>query len=319
MSASLKITAIICTHNRERFIEKCINSLYQQTLDQSLYAVLVVDNGSTDRTAAICQQFTHLPNFKYVYEAEIGLSCARNTGWKVSRTPYIGYLDDDAVADRLWLEKALWSFEQVQPQPEWVGGPVQLEWEVPAPVWLSEAYYGALGWVNWGDLPRFLEAEGEWLVGCNSFYRLDVLQQLHGFDTRLGRKKNLLLSGEEVQFQHRLRALGGRLYYHPDVCMYHFVPKERTEPSFFYKRYYWGGITDYIISRTLKNTAFVPVNQQRDSQSLLKRLLSNSFRAIGCCTPTEQTIQSRIYLAYVVGWLVAAVKYSRQKMDLAAA
>ena len=39
----------------------------------------------------------------------------------------------------------------------------------------------------------------------------------------------------------------------PDVRIFHYVAKERTEPEFFYKRYYWGGITDYIMSRTLKD------------------------------------------------------------------
>lgn len=311
-----EITGIICTHNRERYLERCILSLLDQSLEAHRYEILVVDNGSTDSTREICDRFVDRPNFRYVFEPILGLSQARNTGWQKAQGRYVGYIDDDATADRIWFEKALQSFHSFSPEPEWVGGPVQLEWEVPAPGWLTEEYYGALGWVDWGNDPRFLDGADEWLVGCNSLYRRDILQQLNGFDTRLGRKKKMLLSGEEVQFQHRLKAINGRLYYHPGIRIYHFVAKERTEPSFFYRRYYWGGITDYIMSRTLENVAHEIIVQGKEEGSRIKRLLSKGVQAMGLFTSAEEKIRSRIYLAYVLGWLVAVVKYGWRKMDL---
>jgi hypothetical protein len=139
---------------------------------------------------------------------------------------------------------------------------------------------------------------------------------MQGFDTRLGRKKKMLLSGEETQFQHRLKSLGGQLFYHPGISIHHFVAKERIEPSFFYRRYYWGGITDYIMSRTLKDISFEAISQDQEAGSQVGRLLTKSLQAIGIVTPAEETIRSRIYLAYVLGWLVALVRYGWRKMDL---
>jgi glycosyltransferase involved in cell wall biosynthesis len=316
LSNSPEITGIICTRNRERYLERCILSLFEQTLDPDRYEILVVDNGSTDSTRAICERFLERPGFRYLFEPVAGLSRARNTGWQQARGRYIGYIDDDAFADPQWFAMALEAFHSSSPEPEWVGGPVQLDWEVPAPAWLTRDYYGALGWVDWGDKPRFLEGAGEWLVGCNSLYRRDILELLNGFDTRLGRKKKLLLSGEEVQFQHRLKAINGRLYYHPGICIFHAVPEERTRPSFFYRRYYWGGITDYIMSKTLEDVAYESIAGDGAGESRLKRLLLRTVQATGLFTPSVKKIQSRIYLAYVLGRLVAVVKYGWRKMDL---
>lgn len=315
MADSPEISAVICTHNRERYLERCIASLLAQSIPSSEYEIIIVDNGSTDSTKEICNQFAGRVNFRYLFEPVLGLSQARNTGWKAAQGKYVGYIDDDATAEPAWLENALRSFRSLSPSPEWVGGPVLLEWEAPSPAWLTEEYHGALGRIDWGASSHFLENAHEWLAGGNSFYRRDILQQLNGFDTRLGRKKNLLLSGEEVQFQHRLKAVGGRIYYHPGIRIHHFVPKERTQPSFFYRRYYWGGVTDCLMSKTLRGIPFEAVAQKTDSGSRAGRLFWNALRAAGFFVPTDQAVQSRIYFAYVLGWIVATVRHGRQKKE----
>ena len=309
MSTNPLISGIICTHNREQFLERCIKSMLEQTLAEALYEIVVVDNGSTDSTRSICEQYRSLSNFTYVFEPVLGLSSARNTGWQQARGRYVGYLDDDAWAEETWFEKALWCFEEVKPMPDWVGGPIELEWEVDAPTWITREYETTLGFINWGPNHRFLTDAGERLGGGNSFYPKKLLEKMEGFDTRLGRKKNLLLSGEETQFQHRLKALDGRLYYHPGVKIHHYVGKERTDPGFFYKRYYWGGITDYIMSRTLQNVSFEHISQENSSGSRIGRFLSHGFSSVWPFRSEDKKVQSRIYLSYVMGQLVALIKY----------
>lgn len=283
--------------------------MFEQSLDGALYEIVVVDNGSTDSTRSICERFEHIENFSYVFEPVLGLSSARNTGWQQSRGRYVGYLDDDAWAERTWFDKALWSFENIKPMPEWVGGPIELEWEVVAPSWITQELETTLGYINWGTAHRFLTESGERLGGGNSFYPRSLLVEMNGFDTRLGRKKNLLLSGEETQFQHRLKAMGGRLFYHPGVRIHHYVAKERTAPDFFYKRYYWGGITDYIMSRTLQGVSFEHISQEEESGSRFSRLLTHSFNAVGMYGSEKNTIRSRIYMSYVFGQIMALIKY----------
>ena len=70
------------------------------------------------------------------------------------------------------------------------------------------------------------------------------------------------------------------------------------------------------MSRTLKNISFEAISQDQEAGSQAGRLVTNSLQAIGIATPVEETIQSRIYLAYVLGRLVAVAKYGWRKMDL---
>ena len=249
------ITAVICTRDKAHFLDKCIKSLLRQNLDREKYEILVVDNSSTDTTDDVIKYFENEATIRSVYEPVAGLSRARNTGWKNAKGQYVGYIDDDAVAEVSWLESALWCFENLSPIPDWVGGPIYLEWETNCPDWINEELSVPLGKVYWGDKPCPLTNDQR-LGGGNSFFPKTRLKEFGGFEERLGRKHGSLLSGEETQLQKRIEAEGGFLYYHPGVCIRHFVSAERTKPSWFYKRYYWGGVSDYIMRKTLnsKNT-----------------------------------------------------------------
>ena len=81
--AELTISAIICTHNRDQYLGAAIDSLLAQTLNQ--IEVIVVDNASTDTTAEVVQQRLSDPRLRYVYEATLGLSTARNTGARAAK------------------------------------------------------------------------------------------------------------------------------------------------------------------------------------------------------------------------------------------
>lgn len=309
MEPQPEISAVVCTHNRADCLEGCIKSLLEQSLNDDKYEIIVVDNGSTDRTRELCERYEHVVNFSYIFEPALGLSQARNRGLKEARSEFIGYIDDDAEADSCWLERALECF-QMDSQPDWVGGSVTLVWQESPPSWLTEYYYGALGWVDWGEHARFLDPQSEWLVGCNSLFRKITLEALGGFDTRLGRKKNLLLSGEEVQLHHKIKSQNGSFYYHPDVRVRHHVAAIRTKPEYFYRRYYWGGITDYIMAKTLQGVPSQITAEQADgADSRIGRLMSRSFKSMGIGVTFEEKIQSRIYMSYVAGQIAALLKY----------
>ena len=303
------ITAIICTRNRARLLDLCLRSLQRQTAPREQYEVLVIDNGSSDDTPSVCAAHAS-SGVRYIVEPVAGLSRARNTGWREAKAPIVGYLDDDAQALEGWMAGALAVFQNVHPAPAWAGGPIDLDWQSPPPEWLDASLQGCLGILNLGDSPRWMSSQ-EQLVGCNSVFPRALLEEMGGFDERLGRVNNLLLSGEETQLQKRIEARGGRLYYHPDIRIRHHVPLERMQPGFFYRRYYWGGITDVLMQRTLRDhlpdasdaahpAAAAPAGSQRNAQ--LGRLLRNLFAAAGCARPANR-IHGRIYMSYVCGAL----------------
>ncbi len=308
---SVEISAIICTRNRAAFLEKCLCGLLKQTISPDHFEIIVVDNGSTDNTTEVLAKFADNPLVRVTTEPVAGLSRARNRGLKEAKAPYVGYIDDDAVPGERWLEAALEVFHGINPQPDWVGGPVTLEWEVAKPGWINEELSAPLGWVDWGDVPRPLNTS-EWLIGANSCFRKDCLERLGGFDERLGRQGSCLLSGEETQIKKKIEASGGMLYYHPDVTVRHFVPADRVKTSWFYRRYFWGGVTDCFMKKTLSQKGLteevvqLPIDSQ---QCQMSRLLGNILPAAGLSLSVTKTIHARIYISYVLGWLFGMVRW----------
>ena len=240
---SIRISAIICTHNRSSYLKKAVQSLVDQTLPQELYEVIVVDNGSTDDTKAIIEGFNNFQNLRYIYEPILGLSQARNTGWQVAQGEYIAYLDDDAIACQEWLERIIRAFDTVEPRPGSVGGKVAPIWEARRPVWLAKQMELALTIIDWTDKAAFLTDDYQFLAGANVAYPREILKESGGFSTSLGRRGSNLLSSEEVLLKRYLARCNLGSYYDPEICVQHHILAQRLVKQWFYRRYYWQGIS----------------------------------------------------------------------------
>jgi len=94
----MKITVVIPTYNRYKFLKRALDSVFAQTyLSQD---VIVVDDGSTDDTFQIQKDF---PTIKYLYQKNAGVSSARNTGIKEAKNEWVAFLDSDDE----WLKNKL--------------------------------------------------------------------------------------------------------------------------------------------------------------------------------------------------------------------
>jgi glucosyl-dolichyl phosphate glucuronosyltransferase len=249
-----RLAVVICTYNRCDRLELALDALTRQTLPSKSFEVLVIDNRSTDSTADVCQsfqpQFTH---FRYIYEPIQGLSKARNTGWQVTQSPYIAYLDDDAIPCEEWVEAILTVFETVQPKPVSIGGPIYPLWEIPRPDWITPIMETLFTMLDGGDTPRWFD-DHEYPWGANVIYRRDALASAGGFCEQLGRIGQSLLSGEETLLNETLKAQGERFYYCPRAAVSHWVPKERINPAWLIQRSYWQGysvaLVDSIVGKS---------------------------------------------------------------------
>jgi glycosyltransferase involved in cell wall biosynthesis len=63
MPVTPQISAIICTHNRDRYLAKAIDSLLNQTCEH--YEILIIDNASTDSTAQVVEPYLSHPRVRY--------------------------------------------------------------------------------------------------------------------------------------------------------------------------------------------------------------------------------------------------------------
>src|SRR5262245_37958773 len=149
------ISIVMCTHNRAHFLREAIASALAQDVPSCNYELIVVDNGSTDATAATVQQFrSH--SIRLLREESIGLCVARNTGWRAAIGKYVLFFDDDAIAAPGWLAAALDTFDGSPPSIGVIGGPVKPLWETAQPAWLEEPIARSLTIINWGNSAKVI-------------------------------------------------------------------------------------------------------------------------------------------------------------------
>ena len=99
------LSIIIPIFNAEKYLEKCIDSILEQRYTE--YELILVDDGSIDKSAQMCDEYADKDNRVIVIHKENGgLSDARNTGVKVTKGEYIFFIDsDDFLDDNKALEK----------------------------------------------------------------------------------------------------------------------------------------------------------------------------------------------------------------------
>lgn len=242
----LLISVIVCTYNRCAWLPGLFSSLAAQTLPAAAFEIVVVDNNSTDATRTVIdEQSGGLPNLRYLFEAEQGLSIARNRGLREAAAPLVVYVDDDAIATPGWLEAIITAFADNE-AIVCVGGPVELDWQGERPTWLPPRYESLYTCVDHGDRSRLL-TQHEYLVGANISFRREWLQDIGGFSTDLGRKGSCLLSGEEAQVYQAVFTTGRQVRYAPTAKIWHRVTPERKCRRWFYRRLFWDGATQPLL------------------------------------------------------------------------
>ena len=92
--AQYDISVIIPVYNVERYIRKCIESVIMQ--DGVLFEIILVDDGSTDHSSHICDEYAQkYENVRVIHKRNEGLGYARNSGIDVATGKYIFFLDSD--------------------------------------------------------------------------------------------------------------------------------------------------------------------------------------------------------------------------------
>lgn len=109
---NILISIIVPVLNRQDEIEECIQSVFAQSYEN--WELLIIDNGSTDRTLEICQTLAaHEPRIRLL-NAPRGVSNARNAGIEAAKGKYLFFLDSDDVTHPSLLETLLVTMEEKQ-------------------------------------------------------------------------------------------------------------------------------------------------------------------------------------------------------------
>ena len=93
-----KISVIVPVYNVEKYLRKCIESILNQTFRE--FELILVDDGSTDSSGKICDEYALKDSrIKVIHKENGGASSARNAGLDVAKGEYIGFVDSDD-----WIE-----------------------------------------------------------------------------------------------------------------------------------------------------------------------------------------------------------------------
>ena len=92
----MKLSIIVPVYNVEQYLVRCLESIVVEMRDD--YELILVDDGSTDRSGEMCDEFAHQHpglNVVVVHQPNGGLSAARNAGIDRARGEYITFVDSD--------------------------------------------------------------------------------------------------------------------------------------------------------------------------------------------------------------------------------
>src|SRR5215212_7913419 len=196
-----RISVVVCSHNGERTIRDCLEGLLR--LHYPNFEVIVVDDGSTDSTADIIQEY----GFRLITTENLGLSNARNVGMQAASGEIIAYLDDDARPDPHWLTYLAATF--LSTEHAGVGGPNVTH---PSDGLTAECVGKAPGNPTHVLLS---DREAEHIPGCNMAFRKAYLEEIGAFDTRFR------VAGDDVDICWRLRQRGWSLGFSPAAVVWH--------------------------------------------------------------------------------------------------
>lgn len=243
---SLSLDVIICTHNNAMGLDEVLSRLERQHAAGIPWAVVVIDNASTDRTRAVVEAHlaAGLVPIRYVYEATRGLTPARLRGVRESTAEWIAFVDDDNLLEPDWVA-AITSAIEAYPRAGAIGGRVSLIWDRP-PVASAADFGFCFAEQELGERPRQVES----LVGAGMVVRRAALEA-SGWTRgplladRVGRS---LISGGDVEIALRIKSAGYELWYAPSARMQHRMSPERASRRYLLRMNRALGATAAIVS-----------------------------------------------------------------------
>ncbi len=230
---NILVSVIVCTFNREQYIERNLKALSKQSLAKEKYEIVIINNNSTDNTQTICESLiNNHPELQIAYfnEKKQGHSYARNKGIQESKGEYLAFIDDDAFVDFEYT-KNITEFFSKNHEISTLGGKIIPIYEEDEPKWMSKYLLPLVAGLDMGSFSK--EFPGmKFPIGANMAYRSEIFKELGNFNTDLGRKGTGLEGGDEKDMIYRLKKAGKKVWYVPEVLVEHIIPAKRTQPEY---------------------------------------------------------------------------------------
>lgn len=173
------ISVVVAVYNIEDYICECVDSIINQTIQPE--EIILVDDGSTDRSSALCDEYAEKnTNIRVIHQKNAGLSAARNTGIEHAQGVWVYFVDGDDILAPDVIESFLAVLTVHEGDVEFIQG--RMTWFVdgsnnfkPDEVYIPDewTYFAKSQLV----MARMLEEKGAFRMGIRGLYRRNFLIQ----------------------------------------------------------------------------------------------------------------------------------------------
>lgn len=173
------ISVVVAVYNIEDYICECVDSIINQTIQPE--EIILVDDGSTDRSSALCDEYAEKnTNIRVIHQKNAGLSAARNTGIEHAQGVWVYFVDGDDILAPDVIESFLAVLTTHEGDVEFIQG--RMTWFVdgsnnfkPDEVYIPDewTYFAKSQLV----MARMLEEKGAFRMGIRGLYRRNFLIQ----------------------------------------------------------------------------------------------------------------------------------------------
>jgi GT2 family glycosyltransferase len=305
------VSTIVCTHSLDNYpnLVEAVDSLWAQTYPEM--EVIIAVDGNAELHGKVSAHYADNKAVKIALLKEnVGVSRARNAGISVAKGDVIAFIDDDAIAEKGWIENLLGAYSEHDAVA--VGGKVLPIWLGAKPDYLPEELYWLVGITHEGFAEeRIVEVRNTF--GPNMSFKREVFQKVGLFNEKLGfaRKGLSYIQAEEPEFALRMRReLGKGVIYNPRAIVYHKIPPSKVKVGTLLKRAFYQGYSKALL-RKLKISADPEATERSYLKALLSKYIPRRLRRCYRLTELEKLLMltaciTAVGLGFVYGYVKRA-------------
>jgi len=276
------VSVVVCTHSLDNYqnLAEAVDSLLEQT-HREIEIVVVVD-GNEELHQRMVTDYGSQAAIKTVpLKENVGLCRARNAGIGAAQGDIIAFLDDDALAERSWVENLAATYQEFEAIA--VGGKILPLWLGQRPDYLPEELYWLVGITHEGFAGEKV-TEVRNTFGPNMSFSREVFQKVGLFNENFGfaRGGTSYMQGEEAEFTLRMKQkLGQGVIYNPKALVYHKIPPSKVKVKALLKRAFYQGYSKALL-RKLNPSADSIATERAYLKSLLLKYIPQRMKRVYC-------------------------------------
>lgn len=279
----MDITVAIPTYNGAKRLPDVLERLRTQVIPTSInWEILVVENNSSDDTAAIVQAYqVDLPQLRYCFESKQGAAFARKLAFKEAKGTLVGFLDDDNIPAENWVAAA-YQFAQEHPNAGAYGSQIHGVFEVEPPEdfqrllpFLAITERGSIP-LRYEPRQRVLPPSAGLVVRKQAWF--DVPSQL----ILTGRTSSNMLTGEDLELLAYIQRAGWEIWYNPAMEVEHKIPCWRLQKEYLLPFFRGIGLSRYVTRMVSVPPSLKPIVTliygANDIRKIMLHLLKYQFK-----------------------------------------